>query len=78
MVVNDGTMVYIALLTLNYLIIWRHKSKEGDAFVGHMLGDVGFIIMGFAAVLITGITVPWAWLISVIAGVHLLLTVSQA
>lgn len=77
MTVTDSTMIYVSLLVINYLLIWRHTNKNGDPYIGHLLGDLGFIIIGFAALLITGITVPWAWLISILAGIHLLLTISE-
>lgn len=77
MAVGDNTIIFLALLVLNYVLIWRHKNKNGDGFTGRLLGDIGFIILGIVGLLLSGVNFP-TWLISIFAGIDLLLTISDA
>lgn len=68
--VSDGTILVVLLCALNYLMIWR------QSWVGRLIGDIMFVVIGVSTYLLVSTDYPWGILLAVIAGIHLLWTVA--
>ena len=71
MAISDSTVLVILLCALNYGIIWQ------KGFIGKIIGDIMFLIIGISTYLIVSTDYPWGILLAIIAGIHLLWTVAD-
>lgn len=70
MAVGDSTILVVLLCALNYALIWN------KGYVGKLIGDLMFLVIGISTYLIVSTDFPWGILIAIIAGIHLMWTVA--